>query len=246
MQSVTLRCIHSITLFVVALATYSTNAGNLGGVFGPKLSPAERSLQYRYAIAPGENGQQDNWGHRLHYQHALNADYRLRGVLQYRDNQGGHEFDQARFEIHWQYQHSQRDGRKLDSAVRLDFVARDGDRPNEIGLNWTHQWQLGQRWSAQAVLLTLWQFGDNDADGILINSRYSVSYKTQGGLNLSLESYNTHGSSEKFRDFNDTPQQIGPSVSGVFAGMGYKIGYLAGLNDVTADDTFTLWLTHKF
>lgn len=245
MSNKLLLTLNTSIFFTFLLTAFSSQAGNLGGVFGPKINPTDRSVQYRYALAPSDNGTDDNWGHRLHYQQALNTDYRLRGVVQYRDNQAGHEFDQARFEIHWQYQNSKNDAGNWDSALRLDFVARDEDRPHDIGLNWTNQWQLSDNLSAKAVLLTVIQVGDNEADGILLSSRYSLTYNTSNGLGLSLESYNTHGSTDDLAGFDETPQQIGPSISGKIGGLSYKAGYLFGLNDVTPDDTFTLWFTHK-
>ena len=52
-----------------------------GNVFGPSVRADDRSAEWRYLAAVDEDG---SWsqGTRLHYQEALNAAWRLRGVVQ--------------------------------------------------------------------------------------------------------------------------------------------------------------------
>lgn len=235
----------SFAFFLSLLSITNVFAGQMGGVFGPSISPTDRSWQYRYANAFGENGRDDNWASRLHYQHALSDSTRIRGVIQYRDNQDDLHFDQARLEYQWQFQDGKKTNSKWDSALRFDAVMRGGRGPEEIGMHWTNQWRLNEQWNAKAVFMSFLQLGSDRANGIVLLSRYSLSYKLADKTTLSLESFNTHGSTADIADFNDTPHELGIALSGSFGPLGYRLSYLKGITDSAPDDTVGLWVTYK-
>ncbi|MDF2177883.1 hypothetical protein P2G88_06430 [Aliiglaciecola sp. CAU 1673] len=219
-------------------------AGNTGGVFGPVIDPQDRSLQYRYANAFGENGRDDNFAHRLHYQQAINADYHWRVALQYRDNQADLEFDQARAELLWQFQHSTQDNSDWDSAIRFDLIVREDDKPKDFGVNWTNQWRLSADWSARAILMSAVQFGENPGSGVQIRSRYSLTYKLPNKHSLALEGFFDHGNTSDFGQFHRKTQQIGPALNGKFAPFSYKLSYLRGISDASPDNSVIMWLNY--
>lgn len=218
-------------------------AANTGGVFGPKINPQDRSLEFRYGIAFGEDGIEDNFATRLHYQHALNADHRLRVVAQHRDNGIDAFFDEARFEWHYQFQHADQNNSNWDAALRLDFVVRESDRPRDVMLSWTNQWQLGEKWKATAVFLSRIQTGDNNNSGLMLANRYSLNYSLGNGHSIAMENFFNFGWTRKDRDFNEDPQQMGISANGNLAGFKYKLLYLHGVSSPTPDNTVVLWLT---
>lgn len=230
-------------LLLCLLFSPFTFAANTGGVFGPKINPQDRSIEFRYGNAFGENGMDDNFATRLHYQHALNANHRLRAVAQYRDNGLDQFFDEARFEWHYQFQHASKTDSSWDAALRLDFVVRESDRPRDVMLSWTNQWQLGEKWKATAVFLSRIQTGENNNPGLMLASRYSLNYSLGNGHSLAMENFFNHGWTRKDRPTNEDPQQIGISANGKVTGLTYKLLYLHGVSSVTPDNTVVLWLT---
>ena len=228
----------AVMALLLGFAGTNAQAGNTGGVFGPAINADDRSLQYRYARVT-EN---DHFAHRLHYQHAFNAKYRGRAVVRYRDQPSGQDFDQLRLELQHQFVDAREHNGIWHSALRGDLVIRDDNRPEDIGLHWTNQWTLSDRWQATALLLTLRQVGDQRLPGIQISSRYQLGYRYHGRHRIALESYNSHGPLNKLGMPDDQQQQAGPSLSGQWQKIGYKLGYVHGLNTATPEDTVTLWL----
>jgi hypothetical protein len=66
-----------LTVGLLGLLCFKAHASNTSGVHGPVVNPDDRSAQYRLGFAPGEDGGQDAWAHRFHYQHAFNQDFGL-------------------------------------------------------------------------------------------------------------------------------------------------------------------------
>lgn len=236
------RCF-AAALLLQGMAAASAHAGNTGGVFGPVIQAGDRSLQYRYANALGENGAADNFAHRLHAQYAFNRHYRARVVAQYRDQPSGSTFDQLRLELQHQFIDSRQTGGIWNSALRGDLVIRDDKRPEDIGLHWTNQWTLSERWQATALLFTIRQTGDNRLPGVQVSSRYRLAYRYHDAHSVALESYNSHGPLNALGIPDAQPQQAGPALSGQWQQLGYKLAYLRGLNSATPTETLSLWLT---
>lgn len=88
----------SIGILLLSSSAYSV-ASNTSGVHGPGVKADDRSMQLRIALSPSdENGQQDNWAYRLHYQYAFNDEFRSRMILQYRDR-GSVQYEYIRAEL---------------------------------------------------------------------------------------------------------------------------------------------------
>lgn len=147
-------------------------------------------------------------------------------------------------ELQWQFQDTRKTNGIWDSALRFDLVTRDSDAPKDLGLHWTNQWRLADRWRATAVLLTFKQFDNNPQPGWQISSRYALGYRLDANHSIALESFISHGPLNRMGDFNERQQQVGPALSGRLLGLGYKLGYLRGVSSPTPDDTVVLWLNY--
>ena len=98
-------------------------------------------MHLRLALSPGdEDGQEDNWAYRLHYQHAFNDELRGRVILQYRDR-GSFQYEYIRAEMLYNFK-KRIDDDTWSSAVRFDIRQRRSDNPEMFAVNWTNQWDL--------------------------------------------------------------------------------------------------------
>lgn len=235
-----------LSILAAAAAMPLAAAQNTGGVFGPVVNPDERSVQYRLAYVPEEDGADHRYAHRLHGQIALDNRRMARLVVQGGDRGGpdGLEFEFVQAELFWELSDEQ--ATEWNSGLRFDARISGDDRPDQLGLNWTNQFRITDRFFARAIALSAVQLGDNAADGVLLSARGSLNYKLDQGYSVALESYNSLGSTEDF-GLEDRSQQVGPSVSGSLeGGWGWTAGTLFGLGDTAPDTNFRIWLGRKF
>jgi len=231
------------TLGCLLMATESF-AQNTGGVFGPVVNEGHRSWQYRAAIDPTNGQGQTGFAQRLHYQQALNTDIMWRLVGQTRKSDSSDiDFDFLQAEVFWQWTDDKED---YQTGVRFDARLRDDDRAEQLGLNWMNQWKLSDRWSARFLTLTALQLGENASDGINLQTRGQLAYKTDAGFTVGIETFNNFGNTGNIGGFDDQSHVIGPIISipvspkfSVFAGPLY------GISDSAPDSEFRLWLTRK-
>ena len=236
----------SLALLAGAAAAPMSVAQNTGGVFGPVVDGNERSVQYRLAYVPEEDGRDHRYAHRLHGELAIDNRRKARLIVQGADRGGpdGLEFDYVQAELFWELSDEQ--ATAWNSGLRFDARISGDDRPDQFGLNWTNQFRITDRMFARAIALTAVQTGDNSADGVLLSARGSLNYKLEDGYSVALESYNSLGSSEDF-GFDDNSQQLGPTVSGKFdGGWDWTAGTLFGVSDQAPDTDFRVWLGRSF
>ncbi|WP_143435220.1 hypothetical protein [Henriciella aquimarina] len=222
------------------------SAQNTAGVFGPKVNPDTRLVEYRTAFVPGEDGGDDRYAHRLNGALSLDTRRMVRLVVQGSDRGGpdGFDFDYVQAELFWEV--SDEAASQWQTGFRFDARLANGDRPEQIGVNWTNQFRLSDRLSARAIALSTAQFGDNAADGVLLAGRASLNYRLDNGYSLILESFNALGSTDDFGP-DDRSQQVGPRLTGTLdSGWTWSLGALFGLNDSTPDNDLRLWFGRHF
>ncbi len=217
--------------FFVPLAA----ADNTGGVFGPVVNEGHRSWQYR--IAHDLDTHSTKW--RLHYQQSLDERLMWRVLAQARKTQArDNDFDFIQGELFWQLADLRPGWR---SGVRFDLRLRDDDRPHQLGLNWMHDVQLAPKWSARMLALSTLQFGDNDASGLFLQTRGSVTYQANAQTNLSLSLFSDYGSTS---DWKTASHQLGPTLQmRLGSGWSLLLGYLGGVSDRAPDHQARFWLT---
>ena len=229
-----------IGIALILLFALPAMAQNTGGVFPPDVNEGHKSAQYRGAI----NTDDGVFAQRLHYQQAINGDFMWRIVGATRDTSASDvDFDFVQAELFWQISPDEDDFR---TGLRFDARARDDDRPQQVGLNWINQWDLNENWNARAIALSVLQFGENDADGILLGGRAHLARKVGKSSTLGVEYFGNFGSTNNFT-LSKTGQTVGPFVTtkiaektSVFGGVQF------GLNDVAPSTDLRFWVTQGF
>ncbi|MBT0588163.1 hypothetical protein [Alteromonas oceanisediminis] len=222
------------------------NATNTSGVHGPVVDPTDSSFQYRFAFQPGDDGAPDATAHRLHYQRALNDQFRARVLTQFRDRGGDSDFeyDYLRAELLWYFRPKQNDN--WDSGLRFDIRTRKGSRPELFSINWTNQWTLSPKWRLRGIVIGGWNFGGNAEGGTNLSTRASLNYKLESGHRVGVEMFNEYGLVSDMGSFSEQEHQLGPVLSGKMAGVSYQVGYLAGISSAASDHNFRLWFGKSF
>lgn len=221
-------------------------AQNTSSVFGPKVRDGAASADYRFGYVPGENGAPDRYAHRIAGGFSLDERRAVSLVLRGTDRGGpaGFEYDYMQAQFSWEA--SPEDAAFWSTGFRFDARLANGDRPDQLGANWTNQFELSDRVSARAILLTAVQSGERAADGVLLAARGQVSYDLGGGASVALLSFNSLGSTEDFGT-GGRSQQLGPVVTGRIAGdWTWTFGNLFGLNEATPDNDVRLWIGRSF
>ncbi|MEO0548544.1 MAG: hypothetical protein AAFZ91_01390 [Pseudomonadota bacterium] len=231
----------SILAGAAALLSPFAFSQNTGGVFGPVVNEDHASIQYRATYDPDSEG----LAQRVHYQQSLNGELMWRVVAAVRKTESSDvDFDAARGELWWQISE---DNQAYQTGLRFDAVLRDDDRPHSLGVNWTNQFTLGDGWSARALLLTSVDVGDNTRDGVSLQTRGQIARRLETGQHIGLQLYNSYGSTDDIRDFDDQVHQAGPFVSIPVGDDWSVLGQaLFGLTDASADTNLRVWITRAF
>ncbi|MEO0881701.1 MAG: hypothetical protein AAFY34_03110 [Pseudomonadota bacterium] len=221
------------------------NAQNAAGVFGPEVVPGSKAAEVRVAFAPSSNGRPDRIASRFHYQQTVTDNIRLRGVIQGADTDtSDFDFDLVQFEAQWQFREDDIHG--WDSAIRFDVQIAEG-RAETLALNWTSDFPLTEKWSVRGHAQGAVQVGSGRTDGLFLQTRYSVSYKTDPGYKLQVQVFNFWGTTSDFQDIDDQVHSIGPAISGPIGDKwSFEASTLLGLTGATSDIDLRLFLTRHF
>ncbi len=236
----TLRSCLSAMIGVLIVSAAPAFAQSNSNVFGSVVKPGERSTQYRIALDPDSGA----LTHRLHYQAPLTDNLRWRVVGQLRDRENNDvDFDYVQGELLWQLAPATSDWKR---ALRLDVRVRDEDRPGFVSVNFANQVELSDQWRARAIILSAVDFGSNTRDGIFVQTRGNLTYKTSSQTRLGVEMFNRYGSTDGFNDFDDQRHQIGPVMTWS-SGSGWSVltSVLFGVTDATDDTNLRMWITKK-
>lgn len=227
----------SIPLYLCA---FQVSAQQTGGVFGPVVNEGTKLWQYRAVY----NAQTDGFAQRLHYDQSIDGDLMWRVIGQTKKTEDSDfDFDFFGAELFWELGGN---NRGYLHGVRFDLKLRDDDRPQQLNVNWAHQFNLENDWSAKAVLLTSVQFGENSADGIGLQTRGTITKHLADGTVAGLEMFSTYGTTSDFADFEDQNHTIGPVVSfPVAKGWSVFVSTLFGITSAAPDSEIRLWLTRS-
>lgn len=229
---------------LLATSTIAT-AQNTGGVFGPVVNEDRRAAEYRIGYRPSEDGLDDALAQRVHYEQAINGDLMWRVVAQAATNaQDNTDFDYVQGELFWELSDDQ-DWWK--HGLRFDARLRDGTRPDQIGVNFTNEFAITENLRGRFVALTLKQFGENGADGVLFETRANLMYDTGFGPTIGVETYNTYGEMGDFLKLEDGVHQVGPFANIPIANGWYAMtGVLFGVTDASPDTNYRFWFGRAF
>jgi hypothetical protein len=224
-----------------AMVCGSTWAQNTSSVFGTVIDEGEQGWQYRASY----DDDSSDINQRLHYQRAINGSLRWRLVGQVRETSDSRfDEDYVRGELVWQITP---DGQDYQTGFRFELRHRFEDRPDEITVHWINQWKHFDGWTFRALLGASHQFGDNDADGLLIETRLSAYTSLDQGPSLGLEAYSDYGSTADWLSTDEQSHQIGP-FAGWDLGNGWAMftGVLFGLTDGSDDAQLRFRIGREF
>lgn len=234
-----------LTLLTTLALPQIAAAQNTGGVFPPMVNEGHKSLQYRAAVNPDNAAGEVGFAQRLHYQQAINGDFmwRILGQTQKTDR-SDFDFSFLQAELFWELSD---DEDQHKTGLRFDARLTDGDRAEQLGLNWMNHFNFDNGWHARALVLTSVQIGDTAADGVNLQTRARVGKKLEDGPELGVEMYNNYGRTSGFGSFKDQSHTIGPYIA---TPLGNKIslfaGPLFGLSNSAPDVEARVWLTKGF
>ncbi len=225
----------------------SALAQSTGGVPGPQVTPGERQAEWRVAIDPGSDGSDARTAMRLHYQQALTGTFRLRGIITGSDaGPGGFDLTVSSVQALWQVSHA-RDG-GIDSALRFDYVAVDGDdRPDSINTLWIGEWPLQSDWSLRTIAQGSVQIGDNRESGVILQTRAALIRKLGPKYSAELQMINIYGPTSDIPGFDEQNHTLGPVLNVRLTGhLALQASAIFGISDAADDAVFRLFLGYRF
>lgn len=185
-------------------------AQNTSTVFNPEVDGDDRSLEVRSTFSTGDDGDGNAWATRLHFQAPLSESLRWRVIAQVRKpTDASFEPDFLRAELLWQLT---RDGSPWATGLRFEAMARNGARPDEIGLHWVNQYRVTENLRFRAHTYFGRQFGERGLDGLRMTSRASIKYDF-GAVGAGFEHYASYGSTAEFLPLRRQTHDFGPTFS---------------------------------
>jgi len=211
------------------------------GISGPEITEGARSVGYRAAYDPDQNG----LAQRVHVDHALTGSFAVRGVIQARKTEARTvDFDYVQGELRWQ---ATPDGARWASGLRLDVRLRDRGRPGQIALHWLNQVQLTDEVRARVSTIASMQTGSGRESGTFLQTRGELSRRLEGGVDIGAEIYNTYGRASDLLPLSEQSHLAGPFVSlPLTPSLTLRTSALVGLTSGSADATFRVFLTQGF
>ncbi|WP_026942961.1 hypothetical protein [Hellea balneolensis] len=237
--------LHTLALLGAFMVPSLAAAQNTGGVFPPMVNDGHKSAQYRIAINPDNAAGETGFAQRLHYQQSLNGDMMWRVVGQTRKTaDSDFDFDFLQAELFWELSD---DEDQHKTGLRFDARLRDEGRAEQLGLNWTNQFNFENGWSARALILTAVQIGENAADGVNLQTRGQIARKMESGHTLGVDMFNNYVRTGNIGSFKEQSHTIGPFVAAPLGdGVSLYAGPLFGLSKAAPDLEARLWLTRGF
>lgn len=234
-------CIGLLALFAMP---HTAGAQSTSGVSSPIVKEGDKSLQYRLGIDPDTASGEAIFAQRLHYQQAINGDFRWRVVTQ---AQGEGLFDlnldYVQAELLWELSD---DDDRHKTGFRFDARIREGSRPEQFGAHWTNLFDLNDGWSARAGLYSVYQVGDNARDGVNLQTRFRLAKKLDNGIGLGVDMFNNYGNTGNIGGFKNQRHSIGPYIQiPVSKKLSVMAGSLFGVSEAARDTELRLWLTRK-
>ena len=215
----------------------TAQAQNISGVFGPEVKEGERAVELR----AGWNPETDRFAARVHYQQAIDTNWRPRIVF-FGNSRPGEKFDltAVRGEVVWQLTP---DDQPYQTALRFDARVRI-DGSDDLALHSAHQFTFANGFRLRGEVIGEVQLGNNATDGVIVQARLQGSTKVSGDVRLGVEQFSNFGSTSDFGAFRDQRHQLGPFARvGLGDGWSLTAGALFGLTESSPDQNLRLFLT---
>lgn len=221
-------------------------AQSVSGVSGADVKAGDDSFEYRAAFSPENDGKEEGFAHRLHFQHAFDDSWRAR-VIVAQGKRGSEALttQSVSVEILRQFLESEKTG-GWDSAIRIDgtIPVEDG-RPGRARVAWLNGVEFGERWDARANIYFAREFGDQRKDGVSIETREELTYKLDSGIKVGAQMFNSYGTTDHFGSFDNQKHQLGPVVKGKLGKhVKYEFSTLFGISRAASDADIRLFVSY--
>lgn len=242
-----LVCLLLIALLQMAAAA-PAGAQSVSGVSGSDVKAGEDVFEYRFAFAPDNDGREEAFTHRFHYQHGFSGKWRGRALL-LMGNRGGDavKTQAVGFEVLHQFLESEATG-GWDSAIRADVTISTVDgRSDRARIGWHNSIQLSERMELRAILLLGKDFGDNPRDGVSIETREEATYKLNERLRVGIQAFNNFNTTAHVGSFDEQRHQVGPILKGRIGDrVRYEASALFGISDDPTDLDARFFVSYAF
>lgn len=221
-------------------------AQSTSGVSGSEVTAGEHLFDYRFAYSPENDGNDEGFVHRFHYQYGLTE--RLRGRALITFSKRGAEPLKARIaSLEGLYQFKERDGKSgWDSAIRLDGnIPLEADKPGRGRVAWHNQYRFEDGVELRGVLLVGREFGDLARPGASIETREETTFPLKSRVRVGAQMFNVYGTTADFGSFDEQRHQIGPVVKGRLGEhLRYEASALIGVSEAASDADFRLFVSY--
>lgn len=242
------RAILSLAVCAVALLAGGAPAmaQNVAGAPSPVIKPGERAFGYRIAYGVADDGAPSSIAHRLHYDHAVTGNLRLRVAGTVRDRDGAApDFANVAVEARWQV--ASRVTRGFDAGLIVNLaVPTSPGAPERLRFGLPVSVDIGEDWQVRAVAFTGVELGDNARDGALMETRFEATRRV-GGLRVGAQMFSDYNTTAAPGGFDEQRHQLGFVAKGeLLPRLKYETGALFGVSDAAADIDLRLFLSYGF
>jgi hypothetical protein len=234
-------------ILLLALAQVgSALAQSTSAVSGSEVTAGEHLVDYRIAYSPENDGKDEGYVHRFHYQYGFSDDWRGR-VLLTLGKSGAEPVKPRVASLEILRQIVERRGKTgWDSAIRLDgnIPLIDG-LPGRARIAWHNQYRFENKVELRSVVLVGREFGDLAAGGVSIETREEATYKLKSGVRVGAQMFNNFGTSAHFDEFDEQRHQIGPVVKGAIGKhLRFEASAIFGLSKAASDADIRLFVSY--
>jgi hypothetical protein len=223
-------------------------AQSVSGVSGSDVKAGEDAVEYRFAFSPDNDGREESFTHRFHYQHGFSDALRGR-VLVVMGNKGGEPLDVQAVSAEALYQFLESEKTNgWDSAIRVDgILSTVAGKPDRVRIGWHNAFELGKALELRSVLLIGKELGDNHRGGISIESREEVTLKIHPKYRVGVQAFNNYNTTAHIGSFDEQRHQVGPIVKGKLTDhLKLELSALFAISDDPTDVDFRLFLSYGF
>ncbi|HBS36349.1 MAG TPA: hypothetical protein DEA50_14930 [Parvularcula sp.] len=238
----------AIVFFLTFMSSLSSvvRAQSTSAVSGSEVTKGEHLFDYRFAYSPENDGQDEGFVHRFHYQYGVSE--RLRGRALITFSKRCAEPLKARIaSLEALYQVKERKGKSgWASAIRLDGnIPLEARKPGRGRIAWHNQYDFENGVELRGVLLVGREFGDRARDGASIESREEATYRLNSDVRIGAQMFNIYGTTAGFGAFDEQRHQIGPVVKGRLGKhLRYEASALAGVSKAASDADFRIFFSY--
>lgn len=224
----------------------AANAQNISGVSGAEVKAGDNSFEYRAGFSPENDGREESFAHRLHFQHAFDDSWRARLIV-FQGKKGAQPLKTQSVGIEILHQFIEREeSGNWDSGIRIDgLIPVEDGRPGRARIAWLNTVHFKSGWQARGNIYFNHAFGDRAPDGISIETREELTYKLPSGIRVGAQMFNYYNTTAHFGSFNEQRHQVGPIIKGKIGEHAkYELGALFGVSRAASDADIRLFISY--